>query len=96
MPEVFLRVRWPDGSTEQCYSPSLVIEDFFVPGGSYELVDFVRRSREALTEASERVRAKYGFGCSNADRQLERIEQQAARFRESTQARVIVEGFERC
>ena len=34
-----------------CYSPSLVIKDFFAVGQSYPLPDFLRRSREALTIA---------------------------------------------
>ena len=29
MPEMWFVVRWPDGSSETCYSPSLVIKDHF-------------------------------------------------------------------
>ena len=32
MPEMRFRIRWPDGSTESCYSPSLVIKDYFAAG----------------------------------------------------------------
>ena len=51
-------IRWPDGVVESCYSPSLVIKDFFAPGESYPLADFVERSRTALHIASERVRGE--------------------------------------
>ena len=63
MPEMRFRIAWPDGSTESCYSPSLVIKDYFAAGQTYPLTDFLSRSRTALTIASERVRAKYGFPC---------------------------------
>ena len=28
-------IRWPDGRSESCYSPSLVIKDYFVVGTDY-------------------------------------------------------------
>ncbi len=61
MPEMRFRIRWPDGMAESCYSPSLVIKDYLTPGEAYPLVDFVARSRTALTIASDRVKARYGF-----------------------------------
>lgn len=79
MPEMRFIVRWPDGEEESCYSPSLVIKDYFAPGESYPLADFLERSRTALTVASERVKAKYGMACSLALGQLARIEAAASR-----------------
>ncbi len=32
MPEMRFLIRWPDGNRESCYSPSLVVKDFFAPG----------------------------------------------------------------
>ena len=26
------RIRWPDGETQRCYSPSLVVKDYLAPG----------------------------------------------------------------
>jgi len=94
MPEMHFRIRWPDGTAEACYSPSLVIKDFFAPGESYPLVDFLERSRTALNIASERVEAKYGSRCSRALAQLNRIESTAKTFSAFPQARVTVEAFE--
>ncbi|MBX3603652.1 MAG: MSMEG_0570 family nitrogen starvation response protein [Piscinibacter sp.] len=94
MPEMHFRVRWPDGSEDRCYSPSLVIRDYFQPGAAYPLPDFLQRSREALTIASERVRAKYGYACSMALDQLALIEAQAGRFETQPQARVEVLDFD--
>ena len=59
MPEMRFRVSWPDGSSETCYSPSLVIKDYFAVGQSYALAEFLTRSRTALKVASDRVQAKY-------------------------------------
>ena len=92
MPEMRFHIRWPDGRAESCYSPSLVIADYLKEGESYGVADFVDLSRTALSIASERVRAKYGFPCSLALGQLQRIEAAARGY--SPDARVRVETFE--
>jgi uncharacterized repeat protein (TIGR04042 family) len=94
MPEMLFHIRWPDGATEQCYSPSLVIKDHLEPGASYGVDEFMRRSRLALTIASDRVREKYGFACSRAMAQLARLEAAARQFERSADARVTVTSFE--
>lgn len=94
MPEMRFRIAWPDGSTESCYSPSLVIKDYFAVGNAYPVADFLARSRTALTIASERVRAKYGYPCSRALVQLERIETTSQQFLCLTGAHVGVVAFE--
>ncbi|QFR33821.1 MSMEG_0570 family nitrogen starvation response protein [Ancylobacter sp. TS-1] len=94
MPEMRFTVRWPDGTVEGCYSPSLVIKDYFTPGESYPLADFLGKSREALTIASQRVEARYGFPCSRAMGQLARIEAAARNFSSLSNARVAVEAFD--
>jgi uncharacterized repeat protein (TIGR04042 family) len=80
MPETYFTLRWPDGSEERCYSPSSVITQFLKPGQSYALADFQNRARAALTQASARVEAKYGFACSSAMAQLDQIEARITRF----------------
>ncbi|MFM7324133.1 MAG: MSMEG_0570 family nitrogen starvation response protein, partial [Nodosilinea sp.] len=54
MPEIRFQIQWPDGSRETCYSPSLVVKDYFVAQQAYPLEDFVQRSRTALQIASDR------------------------------------------
>jgi uncharacterized repeat protein (TIGR04042 family) len=80
MPEILFDIRWPDGTAEQCYSPSLVIREHLTVGTTYDVTEFLRRSRTALTIASDRVREKYGFACSRATGQLARLEAAARRF----------------
>jgi len=93
MPAMTYRLQWPDASVSECYSPSLVIRDYFAAGNAYELADFLRRIREATAIASERVRAKYGFPCSRALAQLQVIELQAQAFMERDEARVVMLSF---
>ena len=80
MPEMTFDVRWPDGSTQSCYSPSLVIHDYLRTGTRYTVSDFHTRARTALTEASERVRARFGFACTSAAATDEQITAAANRF----------------
>ncbi len=91
MPEVRFQVEWPDGSQESCYSPSLIVKDYFSPNQTYTLEDFVARSREALQIASDRVQAKYGFPCGLAIGQLQSIEMRARFFsQQNPQERLVV------
>jgi uncharacterized repeat protein (TIGR04042 family) len=94
MPAMHYRLRWPDDSESTCYSPSLVIKEYFEPGTSYPLPDFMRRIREASQVASQRVMAKFGFLCSRAGDELAGIEQQAARFAGQPAATVHVIAFQ--
>jgi uncharacterized repeat protein (TIGR04042 family) len=94
MPEMRFHIRWPDGRRETCYSPSLVIKDYFAVGADYPLADFLERSRTALAIASDRVKAKYGMPCRRALAQLARIETAAGAFTDVPGARVAIDGFE--
>jgi uncharacterized repeat protein (TIGR04042 family) len=94
MPEMRFRIRWPDGASEDCYSPSLVVKDFLSVGASYPLADFVERSLTALEIGSERVKEKYGRRCSRAAAQAARIETVAKSFAGLADARVVVDAFE--
>jgi uncharacterized repeat protein (TIGR04042 family) len=93
MPAMHYRLRWPDASVSTCYSPSLVIKDYFEPGASYALPEFLQRIREATQIASNRVAAKFGFACSRAADQLVKIESQAARFADQPHARIEMLEF---
>ncbi|MGG6430400.1 MSMEG_0570 family nitrogen starvation response protein [Acetobacter ghanensis] len=93
MPEMTFRVRWPDGKESDCYSPSLVIQDHFTPGQDYPVPVFLEKADTALTQASERVRARYGFACSRALGQLQAIQQVCAPFLTQSDAQVRVLSF---
>jgi uncharacterized repeat protein (TIGR04042 family) len=93
MPEIRFRVQWPDGTQEECYSPSLVVKEYFTPNREYDLLDFVERSQSALQIASNRVLAKYGMPCSLALSQLKSIESTASRYQNTLDPKVRVIRF---
>lgn len=97
-------VRWPDGTAQTCYSPSLVVGEHLAVGTAYPVPEFVDRARTALGVASDRVQAAYGFPCSRAAASLAAIEAAADRQpagRSAGQAPgdggdpVVVEAFRR-
>ena len=93
MPEIRFQIQWPDGSEEICYSPSLVIQDYFEAGLAYDLNKFVERSRTALNIASDRVKAKYGSPCSLALGQLQSIETRATQYQDLDDPKVRLIQF---
>lgn len=93
MPEMIFRVQWPDGALSDCYSPSLVVQEHLSVGAAHPVADFARISRTALTIASDRVAARYGFPCSRAARQIADIDARAADFAEDPAALVRVVAF---
>jgi uncharacterized repeat protein (TIGR04042 family) len=82
-------VQWPDGRVQRCYSPSLVMHDYLSAGTDYTVADFLDRSGKALHEASERVRAKFGFACSSAAWTEEEISSTATEFPSNATIRIV-------
>ncbi len=74
MPEVTFTVRLPDGEFRYCYSPSTIVKNYFEKGETIPASEFLEKSRKALTEASDRVRQKFGFSCTAASASLADIE----------------------
>jgi len=89
MPEMTFDVQWPDGRVQRCYSPSLVMHDYLTTGSDYTVADFVERSGTALREASERVRAKFGFACTSAAQTSDEITGTATAFPSSATIRIV-------
>ncbi|MDX1888508.1 MSMEG_0570 family nitrogen starvation response protein [Mycolicibacterium sp. 050158] len=89
MPEMTFDVQWPDGSVLHCYSPSLVMHDYLSIGSEYAKADFLERAGAALQEASERVRAKFGFACSSAAWTKAEIDSAAAQFQPDAVIRIL-------
>lgn len=93
MPEIRFKIQWPDGKEEICYSPSLVVREYLESATEYELLDFLARARTALTEGSRRVEAKFGFPCSMALMQLQKIEATSNCYTQQPQAKVKLLQF---
>lgn len=75
MPEVRLQLQWPDGATSEFYSPSTVVLDYLRPGDALSVAELEQVGVRALQEASERVRARYGFACTRTDEEERRLRQ---------------------
>jgi uncharacterized repeat protein (TIGR04042 family) len=90
MPEVLFTIQLPDGGTKNCYSPSTVVRNYFSEGEEMSVAEFVNRSKIALGEASERVRARFGFSCSSAASQLADIEHFTRAFPNEGTVRILV------
>jgi uncharacterized repeat protein (TIGR04042 family) len=88
MPEILFTIQLPNGSEKQCYSPSTVVRDYFAAGEEMPVSEFRTRSRQAYAEASERVRAKFGFSCSSAASQLADLEEVTRKFPDSDTIRI--------
>lgn len=77
MPETTFTAELPDGTFQPCYSPSSVVKNYFKPGQVVSASEFIELACAALTEASERVRQKFGFSCTAASASLQDIERWA-------------------
>jgi len=80
MPEIHFQIEWPDGSCETCYSPSLIVKEYFTPNTDYQLEDFLERAKISLNIASDRVQKKYGRPCGLALGQLQQIEEKSKQY----------------
>lgn len=89
MPEVFFTVQLPDGAQKDCYSPSSIVRTYFTKGEEMPVTEFLTRSRKAFGEASERIRAKFGFSCSSASAQLADIERWTLEHASNATVRII-------
>ena len=90
MPETSFQIQWPDGQQEMCYSPSSVVREYFQAGETYTLEEFLLRSQQAMQRASQRVQEVYGFPCSRAMGQLQRIEAAVKSHETTPNAQVVV------
>lgn len=82
MPSVNFTVAWPDGEQATYYSPSTVLYEHFEVGGSYSQREFDARIKAALNAASERVNQRFGYYCTAASAELEKINRKLQFLRE--------------
>lgn len=80
MPEVMLRLHWPDGDASNFYSPSTIVYEFIKPGDTLTIAELEHKGLLALKEASERVRARYGFACTRTDEEAVKLQKRLAMY----------------
>jgi len=88
MPEVVLELHWPDGETSPFYSPSTVVYEYLKPGETLSIAELEQKGLAALREASERVRARYGFACTRTDEEALRLQCSIARYNASEHVQI--------
>jgi len=88
MPEVRLQLQWPDGDTSEFYSPSTVVLEYLRPGDAISIAELEQVGVRALHEASERVRARYGFACTRADEEERRLRERLGDYDSHATVRV--------
>jgi uncharacterized repeat protein (TIGR04042 family) len=80
MPEVMLELHWPDGEASRFYSPSTVVYEFLQPGDTLSIAELEQKGLAALREASERVRARYGFACTRTAEEASKLQKRLAMY----------------
>ncbi len=87
-------IRWPDGRRESCYSPSLVVRDYFREGESYPLADFLlarahgaARSPPSASRRNTAMPVRWRSANSRASKRAPR------RSRKRPDAKVVCETF---
>ncbi|MFD1468168.1 MSMEG_0570 family nitrogen starvation response protein [Hymenobacter caeli] len=73
MPETLVRIAWPNGQEDTVYSPSSTIVEYLKPGVELSLSEFEAQALRGLDFASRRVTAIYGFACTAAEAEKERL-----------------------
>jgi len=72
MPALHFNVTWPDGESARYYSPSTSVKQH-LSVKRYPQGEFQTAAEIALNTASERVREKFGYSCTAASAELEKI-----------------------
>ena len=80
MPEVILQLQWPDGRSSELYSPSTTILNHLQPGQTLSVAELQTRAMLGLEQASERVRARYGFACTHTNEEWRKLQTSAANY----------------
>ncbi|GEM_PF-195898 len=80
VPEVHLTLQWPDGLSSELYSPSTVILQHLPPGSQLSVAELETRGLAGLQQASERVRARYGFACTRTDEEALKLKSSLAAY----------------
>ncbi|MES2457523.1 MAG: MSMEG_0570 family nitrogen starvation response protein [Bacteroidota bacterium] len=89
MPEVYLHIEWPDGNRDMVYSPSTVINNYFKAGEDLAVAAFETKVTEALIMASQRVYQRFGYECTSAMAELDRLKLILSRTDKSGNVKII-------
>ncbi len=89
MPVTHVHIEWPDQKADQIYSPSSIIKEYFKPAEELAMADFLTACTESLNQASQRVEKKFGFECTSASAELQRVEFLSRAYDHSSKVKII-------
>jgi len=89
MPVTYIHIEWPDHTADRVVSPSRVIKKYFRPEEYLSIEMFSATCTKALDEASERVRQKFGYACTAAKAESQRIDTLCETYDNSKKVKII-------
>ena len=89
MPALNFKIEWPNGEIMECYSPSTIVRQYFQADDTLTIEELIAISTVALDRASERVEERFGFMCTAAAEQKDKIILAATVFESSAVVRII-------
>ena len=89
MPEVEFYIEWPDGTTQKYYSPSTSVHDYFQTGTELSIEELLEKSRRAYARARQRVKARYGFLCTQSLDAERSLEDAARQYQPDQRVRIV-------
>ena len=89
MPVTYVNIEWPNKETDQVYSPSSVVKEYFNSGETLTVQEFLNTCNQSLDIASERVREKFGYACTSAQSESQRIEEKCKNFTALEHVKII-------
>ena len=89
MPITYVHIEWPDHKTDKVYSPSSVIKEYFIAGENLSVKSFMDTCTKGLLKANERVFQKFGFACTSALSESERIHILCQKYDASKKVKII-------
>ena len=89
MPVTYVHIEWPNHKTDHVYAPSSVIQEYFKSGEYLSVEIFLAACSEGLHKASERVEQKFGYSCTSAIAELERINTICQNYDTSKKVKIV-------
>ena len=89
MPVTYVYIEWPDHKTDQVYSPSSIIKKYFSSGEELTIENFLTACTEGLEKASERVQQKFGYACTSAMAETQRINLLCQAYGNSKKVKIV-------
>jgi uncharacterized repeat protein (TIGR04042 family) len=94
MPALDIDIEWPDGDVMKFYSPSTILLKYFQEGNSLTIRELINLSEEAFNAAGLRVEEVFGFLCTEAESQRDKIIKKAKLYEDNDKV-IILEIKER-